>query len=244
MREIKPIKSLKPLKPTAIDSPTTTVSQLVWWFIGTFALACAIFVTIIASMLVVESAGKVHEHISKAVLSQPASKNTAPADAQVPAKVDKSKLLSVPLKASQPSNSYTTVYGRVEINQKDIDCLILNAYHEARGEGTAGVQAVTLVVLNRTAKKHMKAKTICDTIYKPKQFSWTHLAVKDKPLDPAQMLMAKNAVMDLLHTPLEQLSGTVQKVKDSLYYHETNINWKYKTAFNKTGSIQNHIFYV
>lgn len=142
------------------------------------------------------------------------------------------------------ANVYTTSYGDVELSEKDIECLYINAYHEARGEGVAGIQAVTLVVLNRTAKKHMRAKTACQTVHKPNQFSWTHLDVRHKPIVKSEMALVKEAITALLTTEHSQLLSSVKKVKDSIYYHETNINWKYKTAFNQTGSIKNHIFYA
>lgn len=142
------------------------------------------------------------------------------------------------------SNVFNTVYGDVKLSEKDIECLYTNAYHEARGEGVEGIQAVTLVVLNRTAKKHMGAKTACQTVHKPKQFSWTHLDVKHKPIVKSEMKLVKIAVAALLTTNHSQMLDAVKKVKDSIYYHEKNINWKYKTAFNRIGSIKSHVFYA
>jgi spore germination cell wall hydrolase CwlJ-like protein len=139
---------------------------------------------------------------------------------------------------------FSTSYGQVKLSEKDIECLMLNAYHEARGEGVAGIQAATIVVLNRTAKKHMNANTVCQTVYKPKQFSWTHLDVRHKPINKSEMEIVKTAVLDLLLTPLSKLDKDVQKVKDSLYYHETNIKWKYANSFTVSSKIKNHIFYA
>lgn len=49
------------------------------------------------------------------------------------------------------------------------ECLLQNAYNEARGEGELGVELVTSVVMNRA---EMDDKTACEVIYTPKQFSW------------------------------------------------------------------------
>lgn len=58
---------------------------------------------------------------------------------------------------------------------KQIECLAKNAYHEARGEGTKGMEAVTHVVLNRVKSSKFPDKP-CDVIYqrtkKACQFSW------------------------------------------------------------------------
>ena len=49
------------------------------------------------------------------------------------------------------------------------DCLLQNAYNEARGEGELGVELVTSVVMNRA---ELNDKTACEVIYAPGQFSW------------------------------------------------------------------------
>ena len=61
----------------------------------------------------------------------------------------------------------------VNINQiKSIECLALNMYHEARGQGSAGLLAVTSVVLNRVKDKRFP-NTICEVIYEgPMKESW------------------------------------------------------------------------
>jgi spore germination cell wall hydrolase CwlJ-like protein len=53
---------------------------------------------------------------------------------------------------------------------KQIQCLALNMYHEARGSTQDDMIAVSNVVLNRA--KHTST-TPCNVIFKPKQFSWT-----------------------------------------------------------------------
>ena len=45
-----------------------------------------------------------------------------------------------------------------------IECLAKNMYFEARGQGTAGVLAVSFVVLNRV-NDHRFPNTICEVVY-------------------------------------------------------------------------------
>jgi N-acetylmuramoyl-L-alanine amidase len=50
-------------------------------------------------------------------------------------------------------------------------CLALNVYHEARGETVEGQVAVAMVTMNRAG---WDTRNVCPTVYKPRQFSWTH----------------------------------------------------------------------
>ena len=59
------------------------------------------------------------------------------------------------------------------VDPKQHNCLALNIYHEARGERVEGQIAVAHVTMNRV--NHEKwPSTICEVVYQPKQFSWTH----------------------------------------------------------------------
>ena len=50
-----------------------------------------------------------------------------------------------------------------KVNEKSIECLAMNMYHEARGQGTAGLLAVSSVVMNRVADERFP-NTICGVI--------------------------------------------------------------------------------
>ena len=56
-----------------------------------------------------------------------------------------------------------------------ITCLALNLYHEARGEPEIGQWAVAQVTMNRAENDPAK---VCDTVFKPRQFSWTNRLVE------------------------------------------------------------------
>lgn len=66
---------------------------------------------------------------------------------------------------------------------KEVRCLAMNIYHEARGESTMGQKAVASVIMNRVRSPHYP-DSICEVVWQPKQFSWTinhekHHAVND-----------------------------------------------------------------
>jgi N-acetylmuramoyl-L-alanine amidase len=53
---------------------------------------------------------------------------------------------------------------------REVQCLALNVYHEARGEPLPGRFAVAYVTLERAKAKR---RSICRTVFEPHQFSWT-----------------------------------------------------------------------
>ena len=56
---------------------------------------------------------------------------------------------------------------------REQDCFIKNAVYEAIGEGDRGMQLATEVALNRLEHNYRGARTMCEVIYSPAQFSWT-----------------------------------------------------------------------
>ena len=67
-----------------------------------------------------------------------------------------------------------------QVNMKEVYCGATNIYYESRGEPDFGQLAVTLVVLNRV-KDERFPNTICEVVWQPKQFSWTHDGKSDMP---------------------------------------------------------------
>ena len=72
----------------------------------------------------------------------------------------------------------------IDIIQKreQLYCGAQNIYHESRGESSWGQIAVANVVKNRVASEHYP-NTICEVVWQPKQFSWTHDGKSDEPKD-------------------------------------------------------------
>jgi spore germination cell wall hydrolase CwlJ-like protein len=110
--------------------------------------------------------------------------------------------------------------------------MVATLYHEARGEGVRGMEAVASVVMNRAKQTH---RSVCSIVYERKQFSWTHVT-KDKRI--------KGNIMDILSITHKALSGVLVDVtQGATFYHATYVKpfWaKHKVL---TVQINNHIFY-
>jgi len=72
----------------------------------------------------------------------------------------------------------------IDIIQKreELYCGAQNIYHESRGETNLGQIAVAHVVRNRVESSRYP-NTVCEVIWAPKQFSWTHDGKSDEPKD-------------------------------------------------------------
>jgi len=57
------------------------------------------------------------------------------------------------------------------LSKEHIECLVLNSYHESRGDGEKGMLATIFVVLNRTKDSRFPS-TPCKVISQPNQFEW------------------------------------------------------------------------
>lgn len=71
---------------------------------------------------------------------------------------------------------------KVTSNKKELECLALNIYHEARNQSRIGKLMVGHVTLNRV-KSDLYPNTICEVVYQPRQFSWTHQLKNKTPKD-------------------------------------------------------------
>lgn len=124
--------------------------------------------------------------------------------------------------------------------QKQVECLAQNIYHEARSEPEQGKQAVALVTLNRTQDGRFpsdvcgvvkqKTRSIC-------QFSWFCTKVK---LD-----RTSEAYKDAMQTALF-VYANYERLHDftrgALFYHADYVNPRWK-GLEQTTKIGRHIFY-
>lgn len=113
-------------------------------------------------------------------------------------------------------------------------CMLKNVYHEARGEGVVGMQAVAAVTLNRATQT---GKTVCDTVYAPKQFSWANTAKgRDKPIT--------GDTSTVYAVVAQAMSGTMQDITNgATHYHTKKVKPIWRKSLDKIGVINNHIFY-
>ena len=70
----------------------------------------------------------------------------------------------------------------VDLSERELECLVTNIYHEARGEDDLGQAAVAWVTLNRVRSPHYP-DTICGVVLQPDQFSWFSDGKSDRMTD-------------------------------------------------------------
>lgn len=116
-------------------------------------------------------------------------------------------------------------------------CLALNIYHEARGERVEGQIAVAQVTLNRV--KHDEwGSTICEVVYQPKQFSWTHLVKDQTPKAGKSWEVAKVIARDVM------IGNVEDPTIGAVYYHANYVNPNWAEYMDLSKVIGNHLFYT
>jgi N-acetylmuramoyl-L-alanine amidase len=114
-------------------------------------------------------------------------------------------------------------------------CLMVNIYHEARGEPIKGQMAVASVVMNRVAHSRFP-NSVCDVVYQRKQFSWT--------LDTHKLRMTPKFDYQIYRVALMALKGhLIDYTGGATHFHTTAINpyWTSNKVYLTT--IGNHVFY-
>ena len=134
----------------------------------------------------------------------------------------------------------------------DEQCLTANLYFEARGEGEAGMRAVSDVVINRTKHKAFKGQdTACKVVFAKGQFSWTKQHPKKlitkllngdlegfKPDDVLAYQKAnKIAKQSLSNVPKSTLPKWV------INFHTVQVNPVWADKMKKYATIGQHVFY-
>ena len=110
--------------------------------------------------------------------------------------------------------------------------MVATLYHEARGEGVMGMEAVASVIMHRAKQSH---RSVCSIVYERKQFSWVY-ETKDKHI--------KGNIMDILSITHKALSGVLVDVTHgATFYHATYVKPSWAKHKVMTVKINNHIFY-
>lgn len=117
-------------------------------------------------------------------------------------------------------------------------CLALNIYFESRGEPEEGQMAVAHVTLNRVRSNRFP-NSICDVVYQPRQFSWTHLRKSHIPRNKTAWKRAKDiaAIAIRWHLVGEDFSD------GALFFHADYVQPYWAEHFEQTVQIGRHIFY-
>ena len=129
--------------------------------------------------------------------------------------------------------------------QRDIKCLALNIFHEARSESDEGQRAVASVTLNRVASKRYP-DNICDVVYQKRwdrirkryvgQFSWTEFDQPPKLTSAAWQRAWKIAENSYNEKNKSRLNGAI-------FYHTKYIKPSWARKKKPIARIGSHIFY-
>jgi len=139
-------------------------------------------------------------------------------------------------------------------SEQELNCLTLNMYHEARGEGTAGILAVSYVVLNRVNDSRFP-NTICGVVkqghhIKEKdgtsrplrnkcQFSWYCDGKSDEPKNKRDY----NRLLGFSKYVLSNITKQIDITDGALFYHAEYVSPSWSKTRQKTTKIGVHIFY-
>lgn len=132
-----------------------------------------------------------------------------------------------------------------QFDNRQLTCLALNVYHEARGEPAAGQYAVAKVTLNRVASPRYP-NTICEVVYQKKwdrirrryvgAFSWTEFDVKPSLKNKAWQQALRVAEDVFTREQVPELEG-------ALFYHASSIKPSWARYKKPVAHIGRHVFY-
>lgn len=129
--------------------------------------------------------------------------------------------------------------------KRELSCLALNIYYEARGESIAGMYAVAEVTMNRVMSgRH--PETVCGVVYQKKwdrlrkrqvsAFSWTEFNVVPHPEGPQWQQAREIAEAVYFGRQPPALEG-------ALHYHASYIRPSWSKGQKPITRIGGHIFY-
>lgn len=128
--------------------------------------------------------------------------------------------------------------------EASVNCLALNIFFESRNQGTQGWLAVAFVTINRVIDPRFP-DTICEVVWEPKQFSWTHDGLSDKPdLSKYPDRKAWRYILEFSRGFLENHQHIHDPTHGSLYYHKNTIEPFWRDNFEVAVEIGEHIFYI
>lgn len=139
---------------------------------------------------------------------------------------------------------------RLQLYHDSLECLTLNGFREARKETADQEVATAAAVLNRLSVGFMKATTICEVIYSPKQFSWVEQHGRDMPdlSNPIEKkawnrsLLIATRMLDPDATYIDPSNGAIYYYNEELVRERTGKDWKYAYAYKQVAVLGNHRF--
>lgn len=129
---------------------------------------------------------------------------------------------------------------QVAVSYQDWQCMAMNLFFEARGEGEAGMIAVGQVTLNRVGSTKFR-RDVCSVVQEKHKgvchFTWvcdrTIHKIKDK-----KMWQTSEAIAFKLLTDRQK-----DQTHAADHYHATYVKPYWASSCNRTAQIKNHVFY-
>ena len=127
-------------------------------------------------------------------------------------------------------------------DSREIGCLALTIYHEARGESERGKLAVGHVVMNRTRSLRFPA-SVCAVVQQGGQqphrcqFSWWCDGRSDRPKDEATLRESLRLAEAIYYGYARDPTG------GALWYHATVVEPSWSKSFGPGKRIGHHVFY-
>lgn len=135
---------------------------------------------------------------------------------------------------------------------REIRCLAMNIYHEARGEPELGKYAVAKVTMNRVESKRYPGD-ICRVVYSRiwdrknrrylAQFSWTADNLDDIPQESKAWIDSVRIAKEVYNLQDQNPVNKVKNVEEALFYHADYVNPRWAKQKVKLAKIGRHIFY-
>lgn len=167
----------------------------------------------------------------------------------IPLEIEKKE----PLFPKEERDAY--IQKQEEFFEREVSCLALNMYFEARGEDRRGQDAVGFVTLNRV-KSDKYPDTVCEVIYQADtnssgfplrnrcQFSWYCDGRPDIAVEHIYREIEFRA--EYIYVNYYLNSGYIDDITDgSTHYHATYVEpfWSRHENYQQVASIGDHVFY-
>jgi len=146
--------------------------------------------------------------------------------------------------------TFTTIHlAKSRYDMREMQCLALNVYHEARGESRTGQYAVATVTMNRVQSERYP-DDVCRVVYQKawssklnryvSAFSWTNFEDQSSVIPhESKAWQEAFAVAKDVYLDHERLA----KAGDALFYHADYVKPRWARKKNRIAKIGRHIFY-
>jgi len=129
--------------------------------------------------------------------------------------------------------------------EREMRCLALNIYFEARSEPIDGQLAVAFVTINRMQSRRYP-NSICGVVWQKRQFSWTHDGKSDRPREQRAWRRAQKIARFIFTKYLalpEQVRRTMDRTNGALHYYAPKLaNPYWARAKEVTFAVGGHVF--